>query len=66
MKSAHRQHHHFISESQHALSEINHWQIRAIQEGLIAAERGELDDFNKTKEYWVKRLEDTNNKAGSN
>ncbi len=39
--------------------DIHEWQIQAIQEGLNAADRQEVVDFESIKKKWKKRREDS-------
>ena len=40
--------------------DIHEWQIKAIEEGIAAADRGETLSFEEVKKYWEKQLEDPN------
>lgn len=40
--------------------EIHEWQVQAIQEGIAAADRGEIISFEETKKQWEKKVEDSN------
>jgi predicted transcriptional regulator len=39
----------------------NRWQIKAIEEGIAAAERGEVKDFIEIRKYWKKKFEVNHN-----
>jgi RHH-type transcriptional regulator, rel operon repressor / antitoxin RelB len=41
--------------------DIHEWQIKAIKEGIAAAKRGKVKDFDEVKKYWEKKFEDNNN-----
>ncbi len=41
--------------------DLHEWQIKAIEEGIAAADRGELLDWEIVKKEWEKRFEDKNN-----
>lgn len=43
--------------------DIHEWQIKAIGEGIAAADRGETVSFEEVKKYWEKKLEDENHKT---
>jgi len=36
---------------------IHEWQIRAIEEGIAAAEKGEIKNLEEVKQYWEKNLQ---------
>ena len=40
--------------------EIHEWQVQAIQEGIAAADRGEIVSFEEIKKQWEKKVEDSN------
>jgi predicted transcriptional regulator len=41
--------------------DLHEWQIKAIEEGIAAVDRGELLDWEIVKKEWEKRFEDKNN-----
>lgn len=40
--------------------DLHEWQIKAIEDGIAAADRGELIPWEEVKKYWEKRLADKN------
>lgn len=40
--------------------EIHEWQVQAIQEGIAAADCGEIISFEEIKKQWEKKVEDSN------
>lgn len=40
--------------------DIHEWQIKAIKEGIAAAEKGKVKDLEKVKQHWEKKLANKN------
>ena len=45
---------------------LQEWQVKAIQEGIKAADRNDALDYKDVRAYWEKRLADQNNNTSSN